>query len=112
MRLLSVKNEQARTFYETEALLGGWLVRRLDRQISSQFYERSTLSRNKAAMLEKGEVTLLGNELTSEEAIKAPYILEFLDLKNEYSESDLEDALIRRLSAYCSRQDRQHLIRT
>ena len=41
-------------FYETEALRGGWSVRQLDRQIDSQFYERTALSRNKAAMLRKG----------------------------------------------------------
>ena len=56
VRLLSVKNSQARAFYETEALRGGWSVRQLDRQIGSQFYERTALSTNKAAMLAKGEV--------------------------------------------------------
>jgi len=40
VRLLSVKNPNARAFYETEALRSGWSVRQLDRQISSQFYER------------------------------------------------------------------------
>jgi YhcG PDDEXK nuclease domain len=43
---------------------------------------------------------LLSDMLTPEEAIKDPYILEFLDLKDEYSESDLEDALIRRLEDF------------
>ena len=37
VRLLSVKDVQARAFYETEALRGGWSVRQLDRQISSLF---------------------------------------------------------------------------
>jgi len=45
--------EHARRFYETETLRAGWSVRRLDRQIQSQFYERTALSRNKAAMLRK-----------------------------------------------------------
>jgi len=54
VRLLSVKNEKARRFYETEALRGGWSVRQLDRQINSQFYERTAMSRNKAAMLRGG----------------------------------------------------------
>ena len=53
VRLLSVKNPEARTFYETEALRSGWSIRQLDRQIGSQFYERVALSQNKAAMLEK-----------------------------------------------------------
>jgi hypothetical protein len=56
--LLSVKNSEARAFYEKEALRGGWSVRQLDRQINSQFYERTALSRNKAAMLKKGSVPL------------------------------------------------------
>ena len=46
VRLLSVKNENARHFYETEALRAGWSVRQLDRQINSQFYERTALSKN------------------------------------------------------------------
>jgi predicted nuclease of restriction endonuclease-like (RecB) superfamily len=41
VRLLGVKNEHALTFYETEALRGGWSVRQLDRQINSQFHERT-----------------------------------------------------------------------
>ena len=54
VRLLSVKDEHARKFYESEALRGGWSVRQLDRQINSLFYERTALSRNKAKMLTKG----------------------------------------------------------
>ena len=100
VRLLSVKNEQARAFYETEALRGGWSVRQLDRQINSQFFERIALSRNKVALLEKGEKALPGDAMTPEEAIKDPYILEFLDLKDEYSEANLEEALIHRLEDF------------
>ena len=55
VRLLTVRNEEAQKFYETEALRGGWTVRQLDRQIGSQFYERTALSKNKAAMLRRGE---------------------------------------------------------
>ncbi len=69
-----------RRFYETEALRGGWTLRQMERQIESQFYERTALSRNKAAML-----------------IKDPFVLEFLGLKDEYSESELEEALTRYL---------------
>ena len=43
VRLLSVKNEKVRAFYETEALRGGWSVRQLDRQIATQFYEGVSL---------------------------------------------------------------------
>jgi predicted nuclease of restriction endonuclease-like (RecB) superfamily len=98
VRLLSVRSELARQFYETEALRCGWSVRQLERQINSQFYERTALSRNKTAMLAGAEqVTSAG---VPEEAIKDPFVLEFLDLKDEYSESDLEDALVRHLADF------------
>ena len=100
VRLLSVKNENAREFYETEALRGGWSVRQLDRQINSQFYERTALSKNKAAMLAEGQNALPEDTVLPEEAIKDPFVLEFLDLKDEYSESDLEEALINHLETF------------
>jgi predicted nuclease of restriction endonuclease-like (RecB) superfamily len=98
--LLSVRKPEARAFYEAEALRCGWTVRQLDRQIGTQFYERTLLSRNKAAMLRKGEKAGPGDALTPEEEIKDPFVLEFLDLKDEYSESDLEEALIRHLETF------------
>jgi predicted nuclease of restriction endonuclease-like (RecB) superfamily len=100
VRLLGVKNGHARRFYETEALRGGWSVRQLDRQIDSQFYERTALSRNKAAMLRKAEKALPGDRVDVAEEIKDPFVLEFLGLKDEYSESDLEEALIRHLESF------------
>jgi predicted nuclease of restriction endonuclease-like (RecB) superfamily len=100
VRLLSVENKNARAFYEAEALRGGWTDRQLDRQIDSQFYERTALSRNKAAMLKKGQKRRPADAVTPEEEIKDPFVLEFLDLRDEYSESDLEDALIRRLELF------------
>jgi predicted nuclease of restriction endonuclease-like (RecB) superfamily len=99
VRLLSVDSKGARRFYEAEALRGGWSVRQLKRQIDSCFYERTALSRNKVAMLAKGQVPEPGGVLSSQEAIKDPFVLEFLDLKDEYSESDLEEALIGHLEA-------------
>ena len=86
VRLISIKNPDARIFYETEALRSGWSIRQLDRQIGSQFYERMALSQNKAAMLEKAEKSEPSDLVTPEEAIKDPFVLEFLDLKDEYSE--------------------------
>jgi len=100
VRLLSVKKPEARSFYETEALRCGWSVRQLDRQISTLFYERTLLSKNKAMMLKKGAVPKPGDLVIPDEEIKDPYILEFLDLKDEYSENDLEEALIQQLEKF------------
>lgn len=82
VRLLSVHDVHARQFYEAEALRGGWSVRQLDRQIGSQFYERTALSKNKAKMLMKGEMPKPEDALMPDDAIKDPYVLEFLDLRD------------------------------
>jgi predicted nuclease of restriction endonuclease-like (RecB) superfamily len=100
VRLLSVENSHARHFYEEEAIRGAWSVRQLNRQIGSQFYERTALSRNKAALLAKGQVAKPGDALTPEEEIRDPLVLEFLALKDEYGESDLEEALVHHLEAF------------
>ena len=99
-QLLSVKNPLARQFYEAEALRGGWSVRQLDRQINTQFYERTALSKNKKAMLTKGQKSKLQDSVTANDEIRDPLLLEFLDLKDEYSESDLEEALIQHLETF------------
>jgi predicted nuclease of restriction endonuclease-like (RecB) superfamily len=94
------RSAEARAFYETEALRCGWSVRQLDRQISSLFYERILLSKNKTAMLKKGAPSRPEDMVTPDEEIKDPYILEFLNLKDEYSENDLEQALIQQLEKF------------
>jgi predicted nuclease of restriction endonuclease-like (RecB) superfamily len=100
VRLLAVKNAEARSFYGTEALRGGWTVRQLDRQVSSLFYERIALSKNKANMLAKAATATTADLVTPEEELKDPFVLEFLDLKDEYSEDDLEEGLIRHLEHF------------
>ncbi|NUM81941.1 DUF1016 domain-containing protein [bacterium] len=99
VRLLSVEDKDVRSFYEKEALRGGWSVRQLDRQIATRFFERTLLSKNKHAMLKKVNARTNGI-ITPEEEIKDPYVLEFLGLKDEYSENDLEEALIQRLEHF------------
>jgi predicted nuclease of restriction endonuclease-like (RecB) superfamily len=99
-QLLSLKTAAARSFYAEEARRGGWSVRQMERQIGSQLYERTLLSKDKASMLRKAGDALPADKTTPEEEIKDPYVLEFLNLKDEYSESDLEEALIRHLEAF------------
>ena len=100
VKLISIKDPQARAFYEAEALKHGWSVRQMGRQISTQFYERTLISRNRAAMLESAAEIRPGDAVSPEEEIRDPFVLEFLDLKDEYSESDLEAALIHHIEHF------------
>lgn len=95
-----MRSLNAREFYQAEALRGGWTIRQLNRQIESQFYERTALSKDKSKMLRRGSTQLSTDPVTPEEEIKDPYFLEFLALKDEYSETDLESALITKLETF------------
>src|SRR5947207_6795874 len=100
VRLLRVRNSLAREFYAREALAGGWSVRQLDRQIGSQFYQRTALAKDRTSMLLKGEKPQPEDAVSADEEIRNPVVLEFLGLKDEYSESELEEALIRHLEGF------------
>lgn len=100
VRLMSVPSPRARAFYEAEAIRGGWSVRQLDRQIGTQFYERTAGSRQPAAMLARSRIARPDDAMSLEDEVRDPYLLEFLNLKDEYSESELEEALIRHLETF------------
>jgi predicted nuclease of restriction endonuclease-like (RecB) superfamily len=91
VRLLSVADAEARAYYEREALQGGWSVRQLDRQVASLAYQRTQGTR---ALPAKDE------PLPPDAHVRDPFILEFLNLKDEYSETDLENALIDSLEQF------------
>ena len=98
--LMSARSSEASAFYHAEALRGGWSVRQLQRQMDSQFYERAALSRDKAAMLAQGAKPRPGDTVSADDEIRHPLVLEFLGLRDEYSETDLEDALVRHLETF------------
>ena len=99
--LLQVKDENAREWYENEALRETWSVKALQRNISSQYYYRILKTQDKSAV----ETEM--KELTSEyqtklEFIKNPVIAEFLGMKEDtsYLESDLEQCIIDNLQKF------------
>jgi len=98
--LLRIDDKSERAFYEIEAAKNQWSVRELKRQFDSSLYMRLALSKGKEgikALSTQGQILE-----KPQDAIKDPYILEFLDLKEcyLYSESDLENALIDKLEQF------------
>lgn len=98
--LCRMKNDDERSFYEIEAEQNNWTIKELKRQFDSSIYERLALSRDKnkvKELAEKGQ--LIENPA---DAIRNPYVLEFLGLREEsaYSESDLESAIISKLEHF------------
>ncbi|MBI2337411.1 MAG: DUF1016 family protein [Deltaproteobacteria bacterium] len=92
-----------RAFYENECLRGNWSKRQLQRQIESLLYERTGLSTNKKAVIERGRTQAhKAPTETIDDLIRDPYVLEFTGLaeRPEYSETDLETALLNHLQRF------------
>jgi predicted nuclease of restriction endonuclease-like (RecB) superfamily len=98
--LLRVEKEEIRNYYMKESVELAWSARQLERQINSFYYERLLASQNKE--LVKQEIFQSKDLPSAGELIKNPYILEFLDLKEnkDYLEVDLETSLLNKLQEF------------
>ena len=93
--LLQVENPDAVRWYIDEAEAGTWSGRTLQRNISSQYYERTLLSQSKDAV--RAEMVEITKPLQEKlEFIKNPVIAEFLGVKQDtsFTENDLETAIL------------------
>ena len=101
--LLSISDEDKRSFYEKEAINSNWSVRELKRQIDSSLFERLLLSRGDANKEQVMELALQGNEINEPaDIIRDPYVFEFLGLPEDkpVMESDLEKALVQQIEKF------------
>lgn len=98
--ILPLKDALQRAFYETMAIRGTWSVRELQRQIDTNYYERSGWSKKPELLAQlidnKAEIATIATD------IKSPFVFEFLGLqaKDVVEESDLESALINNLQSF------------
>ncbi|MBN1198110.1 MAG: DUF1016 family protein [Bacteroidales bacterium] len=99
VELLTAETPLKKSFYEIEAIKNNWSVRELKRAMDTLLFERTGLSSTKNAVIKKIKDHSL---LLPADVIKNPYILEFLGLeeKPEYSENDLEQAIISHLQKF------------
>lgn len=100
LKLMRIDDENERRFYEIETLKNNWSLRELQRQYDSALFTRLALSRDKKKIIELSEKGLIIEK--PKDAIKDPYVLEFIGLpeKSSYSESDLEQKLIDKLEHF------------
>lgn len=101
--LLSISDDNKRSFYEKETVNCKWSIRELKRQINTSLYERLLLTEGKSnketvlALAEKGNEILKPIDI-----IKDPYVFEFLGLPDNKPilESDLEKALVEQIEKF------------
>ena len=98
--LTSIEDPLKRAFYEQETIRGCWTVRELDRQVSSQYYERMGLSKDKKA-LQKLAVKN-AQQLAPRDILHNPVTLEFLGIESQeiYTETKLESYILNHLQSF------------
>lgn len=98
--LMRINKEEVRNFYMKECIENHWSTRQLERQINSFYYERLLSSQDKERV--RNEIKKLEPSINPKDIIKDPFVLEFLDLKEnrKFLEKDLEQSLIDNLQEF------------
>jgi predicted nuclease of restriction endonuclease-like (RecB) superfamily len=99
--ILSIKDELKRDFYLQLCIKERWKTRHLEERIGSMLFERTAISKKPDQLIKK-ELNVLKSDgtVTSDLVFKDPYVLDFLGLKDTYSELDLETAILRQLQHF------------
>jgi predicted nuclease of restriction endonuclease-like (RecB) superfamily len=98
--LTSIEDPLKRAFYEQETIRGCWTSRELDRQVSSQYYERMGLSKDKKAL--QRLTAKNAHQVTPRDILHNPVTLEFLGMEQQdvYTETKLETAILNNLQRF------------
>ena len=99
--IIYLKNELKRDFYIEMCKMERWSVRQLRDRIGSMLYERTAISKKPEETIRQ-DLKLLKDEQkpSSDLVFRDPYFLDFLGLKDTYSEKDLESAIISELQRF------------
>ena len=101
VELLKLEDAIQREFYARMSHYEGWSVRTLRERMDGMLFERSAIAkqpekviRQELAKLEQPQTASLSLHL------KDPYLLDFLDLQDNFSEKDLENAILHKLEHF------------
>ncbi len=99
--LIPLKDALKREFYAEMCRVDGWSTRELTEKIDSMLYERTALSKKPEALIRKELAALRRKgEVTPAFVFRDPYMLDFLELADTYSEKDLESAILREIERF------------
>ena len=99
--ILPIKDDLQRDFYAEMCRIERWSVRTLRKKIDGMLYERTAISKKPEKLIEKDLAALREEDkLTPDLVFRDPYFLDFLGLKDTYSEKDLEAAILREMESF------------
>ena len=100
-QLIYIQDELKRTFYAEMCRVEGWSTRTLAQKIDGMLFERTALSKKPETLIRKELAALREKgELTPSLVFQDPYMLDFLQLADTYSERDLESAILREIERF------------
>jgi len=101
IEFIKIKDELKREFYIAMCSTERWNVRTLRERINSMLYERTAISKKPEITIRKDlELLTTDSKMSKELFLKDPYLLDFLDLKDSFSEMDLESAILKELEKF------------
>lgn len=101
--LIPIAEDTKRDFYIEVCKIENWSVRTLREKINSLLFERTAISRKPEEVINKELKNWSENNILNPDLIfKDPYFLDFLELKDTFSEKDLEEAIIVELQKFIS----------
>ncbi len=99
--ILPIKDDLQRDFYAEMCRMERWSVRTLRKKIDGMLYERTAISKKPEKLIEKDLAALRDEDrLTPDLVFRDPYFLDFLGLKDTFSEKDLETAILREMESF------------
>ena len=100
-QLIPLKDSMQREFYAEMCRVEGWSTRALAQKIDGMLFERTALSKKPEALIRKELAALREKgELSPALVFRDPYMLDFLELADTYSEKDLESAILREIERF------------
>ncbi|MDR0672926.1 MAG: PDDEXK nuclease domain-containing protein [Zoogloeaceae bacterium] len=99
--LLPLRQPLEREYYAELCRVERWSVRTLRERIASQLYLRTAIAKKPESVVQ-AEIDHLreGGQMTPDLVFRDPYMLDFLGLPRDYSERDLEDAILREMERF------------
>ncbi len=99
--LLPIKEPLRREFYAEMCRVERWSVRTLRKKIHVMLYERTAISQKPAELAKRELAELRSSDMLSPDLVfRDPYLLDFCGLRDTYSESDLEAAILREIESF------------
>ncbi|NLK48101.1 MAG: DUF1016 domain-containing protein [Bacteroidales bacterium] len=99
VELVTIKDKTKRLFYQQMSVLEHWSVRTLRQKQDAMLFER-TLIAKKPDKIIKSALEKSKTDLSPDLVFRNSYVLDFLGLEGDYSEKDLENAIVAQLEKF------------